>query len=235
MKILQSAIDKIGELFKRPKTYLKFLNEEEFEELMDLMMSWYSRGDTLEVILKDKKNNKSFASLLLKLKRKTLEKLPPKLYRGVHWKNKKDMDKFIKQLENNKFPTLKDEGYASWTTSKKIAKSFLPNGLHGSGHGSKYGILLEINPRDFKSDIVFSTMPLFKNQEEINIFLKLILEKYHNKNINVLKKKKPNLSDIHINTYFIQGNLYSVEEKEYVVKNPTKNIDKIKYTEEKKD
>ena len=234
MKILQSAIDKIGKLLGRPKTYMTFLDEAEFNELLEIISFWYYEGKTFEVILKNNNKNKAFLSLLQKLKKKSLEKLPPKLYRGMNFKTKKQLTDFTNLLDRGQYKIRKSSSISSWSTSKKIAKRFLSDGIYGKNSGSKYGLLLEINPTYFKDDIIFSTTPMFTTQNDINIFLRLILDKQHKKNINELKMKKPNLNNISDSVAYIQGSLYSVEEKEYILKNPTKNIDKIKYTVEEK-
>jgi uncharacterized protein YdcH (DUF465 family) len=228
MKLVRKAIDKIANIFIRPKTYMNYLNEAEFNELLELMYGWYRMNYTLESIFEYSKNNKDFKSLMTKLKTKSVEKLPRKLYRGFRWKTERQQQAFIKKLEAGKFPPKQQ--YSSWTTSKRIAKKFTPVGEYGKRTDDKYGILLEINPRDFKEDIVFSTDPLFKSKEDINTFLKLVLVKYHKENLQELKKEKPNFDHIHDAADTIQGSIYSVEEKEYVLKNPSKNIDKIKYT-----
>jgi hypothetical protein len=228
MKLVRKAIDKIAGIFIRPKTYMSFLNEAEFNELLELMYNWYKMGYTLESIFNDNKNNKDFKSLMTKLRSKSLENLPKKLYRGFHWKTERQQQAFIKKLETGKFPNKRQ--YSSWTTSKRIAKQFTPVGKYGKGYGNKYGLILEINPRDFKENIVFSTAPLFKSKEDINTFLKLVLVKYHKENLQELKKEKPNFNHIHDATDTIQGSIYSIEEKEYVLKNPSKNISGIKYT-----
>ncbi len=235
MKILQSAIDKIGRLLGRPKTYMKFLNEKEFDSLLRLMRDWYSYGIPLDKIMK--KKDPAFISMMNKIKAKATEKLPNKLYRGIAFQTKADHDKAIKSLENGKFPTNPHEKqtYGGWSTSKKVAGDFLPNGEYGKSRNDKYGILFEINPRDFKEDIVFSMHPLLKTREDITIFLRLVLEKQQENANKILDKKPFRKEELRYSFDPVHGAIHSTVEKEYILKNPTKNIDKIKHTEEKKD
>ncbi len=225
MNILKSAIDKISKLLERPKTYMDFLDEDEFGELIKLMDNWYLQGISFDKLLKNK--NKSFITLIQKLKKKALEKPPQKLYRGLVFNTKKEQTDFIRNLNKGIYNSKKNENYSSWTTSKKVAKAFAGKGWHPK---SKYGIILEINTNDFKENITFSTAPLFKTQKDTAIFLRLMLDEHNVKMKKEIQNPKINLDNMRDHHAFFSGSMYSIEEKEYILKNPTRNVDKIKYT-----
>jgi len=199
---LLDKISKIKEYFFGK--YFKDFNETEFHLLLDIITKWYYFNTNISSFINSKKYKSIFDKIKLHIK------LPKKLYRGLSI--------IRKHFE-----------YESWSSSKLIAKSFTPGGKYSQDN--KWGIIQEINPSDFKENIVFSLKSLIQNDEDKKNFYQKVL-KEHIKELDGIPKKKNMVKYLKNNSIFstMHGTIYALIEDEYILKTPEKNLNKIKIT-----
>jgi hypothetical protein len=222
--IEEAGIQKLlSDIFNFKKKYFGFLDEKEYLQLLDLLhMVYYTNKDIC-----DKKFNK-YNKVIKRIKDKALVKLPGILYRGMSFPTEEARNSFTASLEKGKFPEHKKE-CSSWTTNKKMARGFLPGGFHNRS-SNKYGVMLSLDPKDFKDDIVFTlNNAIFSNQEEKNKFLEAVFKSHQDRFMGKVKdNKKPHVSLILNSIGPLQGAVYATIQDEYILRNPNRNAQKIK-------
>jgi hypothetical protein len=185
------------------------LNKEEFEIFLDFISEWFSYGMNLEKLIKKPKYRNVWNKLVNHTKR---SKLPRYLYRGVSFYTKKERDEYLKKFKSKR-------EFESWTSSKSIAKQFSPLGAYGAGR--KYGLILRIETKDFKDNIVFSINALIPSDKDKKEFFEKLVENHYqdlkkalaqNNIKRFLTKKNTDL------TKNIDGGIYSLIEDEYILK-----------------
>ena len=217
---LQTIIDNIKSKFMYFSNKFKYLNDKEFETLLEVVYGWYYLNykfpDDLE------KKEPQIINLFEKIKKNNPMKLPPKLYRGLSFSNKKDLDNFIKEIKrtnkvNGKlFRLNKDTRYTAWSSSKKISESFLPGG--DNSHNDNYGILLTIDTKKLKDEnITFSMTFLLHNENEIKDFLSLVLKNEYNKNQKYIMNNSTKRLNAKMMFGYQHGSLFSVTEDEFIL------------------
>ena len=225
--LLEGTLDTILNTIKTKFQFFlnkfKYLNEEEFETLLKVIYGWYYLNykfpDDLE------KRHPEIIKLFNKIKLNSNEKLPSKLYRGLSFATKKDFDNFLKEcktsgLVNGKiFRLNQNTKYTAWSSSKKIAKTFLPGG-ENSYEGDKFGCLLVLNTKDIdKDNITFGIKMLLTNEEETKEFLQMVLKSESDKNIKYINDTKSKKLDPKKMFGFQHGSVFSVMEDEYILNN----------------
>ena len=208
-KLIEEASYKIMEritefLFGK---YFKDFNEEEFNLFLDLISHWFYYNEDFGKLLRSKK----YKGIWKKLENKINNmKLPKYLYRGLSFRTKKDRDNYIKTFEHKR-------KYESWSSSLKIANNFIPGGKYAQNE--KYGVMLKINTKDFKNNIIFSLNAIIQNEKDRKLFFEKVLYRHHKHlkeglNSKSLRKYVNNydlFSDMH-------GAIYAIIEDEYVLK-----------------
>ena len=228
---LTNIINIIKSKFSFFSSKFKYLSKEEFETLLNVLYGWYYLNykfpDNLE------KKHPNIIKLFDKIKTNTNIKLPLKLYRGLSFENKKDLDQFIKEIKttgkvNGKlFRLQQDTRYTAWSSSKKIAETFLPGGENS--HHENYGCLISINTKDLKRDnFTFSIKLLLSNEKEIKEFLGLILKSELDKNLKYIDNTKSKKLDPRRMFGYQHGSVFSLIEDEYILNNVPYNICEIK-------
>lgn len=232
--LLEGTLDNIITTIKSKFTFFsnkfKYLNEKEFETLLNVLYGWYYLNhkfpDNLEV------KHPEILKLFNKIKQNTQIKLPPKLYRGLSFSNKKDMVQFLKEIEQTQkvngkiFRLGKDTRYTSWSSSKKIAETFLPGGENS--HHDRFGCLITINTKDLDMDnFTFSIKLLLSSENDIKDFLSLILKSELDKNLKYINETKSKRLDPRTMFGYQHGSVFSLIEDEYILNNVPYKICKV--------
>ena len=202
--------------------YFKDFTEEEFNLILDIISDWYYFNIGLDHLFKKKR----YSEVFKKLKKELV--IPRRLYRGLTFSTKREREQFIKNLKNGSI-VRKDNPYESWSASKIIAKQFIPGGKYY--YNSRFGLIMEINPSDFKEDIVFSLSSIINNEKDRKDFYQKVVRRHakhlhegvDSKSIKKYVNKFDLFSEIH-------GTVYALTEEEYILKTLTKNLTKIKFT-----
>ena len=231
--IIEDLIKTIKSKFTFFSSKFKYLTKEEFETLLNVLYGWYYLNHKFPDNLESK--HPEVIKLFNKIKTNSNTKLPNTLYRGLAFSNKKDMDQFIKEIKdtgkvNGKLFRLKqDTRYTAWSSSKKIATSFLPGGENS--HHDNYGCLITINTKDLKMDnFTFSIKLLLSNESEIKDFLQLILKMELDKNLKYINDTKSKKLDPRRMFGYQHGSVFSLIEDEYILNNVPFSICKVEVT-----
>lgn len=227
---LQTIIENIKSKFTYFSNKFKYLNDKEFETLLEVVYGWYYLNYKFPDDLEKKELN--IHNLFEKIKKNNTNTLPSKLYRGLSFSTKKDLDNFMKEIKrtnkvNGKlFRLNKDTRYTAWSSSKKIAESFLPGG--DNSQNDKFGILLTVNTKQLKNEnITFSMNFLLHNESEIKDFLGLVLKNEYNKNQKYIKDNSPKRLEAKTMFGYQHGSIFSVTEDEFILNNVPFDICKL--------
>ena len=219
---LSDIIDGIKSKFLFFSSKFKYLDKKEFEILLSVLYGWYYLNykfpDDLE------KKQPHIHNLFEKIKKNNHTPIPPKLYRGLSFSTKKARDNFMKEIkQTNKvngklFRLNKDTRYTAWSSSKKVAETFLPGGANS--HNDEYGILLTVETKQLKDEnITFSMTFLLHTENEIRDFLSLVLKNEYNKNQQYIKTNPYNKLNAKKMFGYQHGTVFSITEDEYILNN----------------
>jgi hypothetical protein len=200
----------------------KYLTEEELDTLLEFIYWHYYRNRKMSNDFLESNKTKKFKDLFDKIN-KNIKRMPNILYRGLYFKDEKEFNKFINFSKKYGFSSQNylDKEYArysSWTSRKKIAESFFdPDGDFVSNDAT-IGVLLEVKLKDYKDKFVFSIESLFVNPIEKKEFIKMILSKEFEKNMETIAKTK-DISNINSMKLFgkMHGSVFSIKEFEYIL------------------
>ncbi len=227
---LQTIIDNIKSKFMYFSNKFKYLNDKEFETLLNVIYGWYYLNSKFPDNLE--KKYPEVYNLFEKIKKNNQMRLPSKLYRGLSFSTKRDRDNFLKEIKqknlvNGKlFRLNQDTRYTGWSSSKKIAESFLPGG--NSSHHDNFGILLTIDTKFLKANnITFSMTFLLNNESEIKDFLGLVLKNEYNRNQKYIKDNSPKKLEAKTMIGYQHGTIFSVTEDEFILNNVPFDICKV--------
>ena len=232
---LQNIINSVKTKFNYFRNKFKYLNDKEFDTLLEVLYGWYYLNykfpDDLE------KKEPEIIKLFEKIKINNTQALPNKLYRGLTFATKKDLNNFLKDAEktnliNGKIFRLdKDTRFTAWTSSKEVAKTFLPGGAN-SNQDRKYGILLTTEPKQLENkNILFSMTFLLHNEDEVKDFMKLVLKNEYNKNLSYVKNNPYKKLSGKTMFGYQHGTLFSITEDEFILSNVPFNKCKIELKE----
>jgi hypothetical protein len=217
---LSSGLKKLyNKFFNKFKT----LSQSEFNELLNLLYGWYYLNYKLDDTFESK--NKELVKIIQKIKTESNLKIPRKLYRGLSFDTGKDRKEFLDECEktgyiNGKiFRLKKSTHFTAWTSSKKIAETFLSDGENSSSDNG-FSILIELDTLKLQNDnIFFSIEYLLRTEEERKEFLKLVLEQEHKENQKlVANAKKVGKLDPNQMFGYQHGAMFSLMEKEFILK-----------------
>jgi len=206
-------VDKFLNMFKY--SHFKNLSDEEFETLIKILRDWYYHAIPFETQIQ---KNKIELPKLLKKITNVQTNHPPYIYRALSFQSKTDFDQVVKELNKGIIQRNNSE-YTSWTSSKKIAYSFLPGGDYTLNNKySKYGILIKLPKGIYKDKILFTTEGLFKSDKEKLDFLKILLVYTHKKNLKMITAAN-SIKHINQSDFFgaAHGGFYAAEENEYIL------------------
>lgn len=229
-----TIINKISNFFKDIKEMFfnknfKYLNENDIKILMVFIYKHYYHNESISTT-----DFKKLKSVFEKIKESNKKPIRKKLYRGLSFKTKTDLNLFIKNSKKEGIRSYFDnqyKDYSSWTSNINIAKKFcedIPNNYIPSDH--TIGIMLELSDSEvINKQFVFSMELFLENIEEKKKFIKFIYQKQIEKNIQLIDDIK-RISDINSHKLIgeFHGTLYSVMEYEYIM-----NVipwDSVKYT-----
>ena len=224
---INRTIESIKSKFNFFSNKFKYLNNHEFETLLNVLYGWYYLNykfpDDLE------KKSPDVIKLFDKIKYNSKINLPLKLYRGLAFSTKKELDNFLSDIKtqnkvNGKLFRLKqDTRYTAWTSSKKLVNQFLPGGDNSEDY--MYGCLLTINTKNLNMDnFTFSMNLLLDKDEDKKEFLNLILKAEYNKNLKYINNTKPKKLDPKVMFGYQHGSVFSLIEDEYILNNVPYNI-----------
>ncbi len=203
------------------KQYFNFLNEKEYMLLIDILhLAYYTNKDLCS------SKFKKYSKLIKKIRDKGLLNLPAKLYRGMSFASQSDLDSFVSSLDSGIFPTHKKE-CGSWTSNKRMAEEFLPGGFRDR-KSNKFGILLSLDPKQFKSDIVFTMDNSIFTEQTKKDFLRVIFESHQKRFYDKLKENR----EIDVDYIFdsigpLQGAVHAAMQNEFILRNPTNKVEGI--------
>ena len=200
----------------------KGLKENEFNAFLHFIKQWYCKND--DTGLFDKSNRgKLIKSIINDFVPNNIENskdTPEFLYRSYSFKTKEDFGNFIRKIKpGNTTLSHPYKDYESWTSDRKIAEKYLPNGesMIDSTKENEHGIMLKISKKDFSEYIIFSTEYVFNDKIEKRKFLPLVF-KYLSKNLlNKIRDSKQVEKDIEEIQYLIPGVVRSITESEYIL------------------
>lgn len=227
---LQNMIDNIKSKFTFFSSKFKYLNDKEFQTLLEVVYGWYYLNYKFPDDLEKKEPN--IHNLFEKIKKNNTTTIPSKLYRGLSFSTKKDLDNFMKEVKrtnkvNGKlFRLNKDTRYTAWSSSKKMTEAFLPGGDNSGDN--KFGIRLTIDTKQLKNDnITFSMTFLLHNEKEMKDFMGLVLKNEYNKNKKYIKDNSPKNLSAMLMFGYQHGTIFSIIEDEFILNNVPFDICKV--------
>ena len=183
------------------------LNYNEFIQLIIFIYKHYYSGNV------DKKTLEKMQSIFNKLNKNVT--LPNTIYRGLlfNTKNKelKDLQKFLKDLENKKIKSK--SSVLSWSINLKISKLFAT--WYQRMLDDEIGILISLSKENYKDYYLFSLYLFFKNDKEFQDFMQFVYEAVFVLDSKLTKKIKLNDNSIYYQGHkVLQGMHYVKFEKE---------------------
>ena len=213
----------LKKLYNKYFNKFKTLKQSEFNELLNLLYGWYYLNYKLDDNFESK--HKNLVNIIQKIKTESTLKMPRKLYRGLSFDSGKERQEFLDECKktgyiNGRIFRLKTTTqFTSWTSSKKIAESFLSDGENSSSDNG-FSTLIELDAAKLHTDnIFFSIEYLLRTEEERKEFLKLVLEQEHNENQKLIANaKQVGKLDPNLMFGYQHGAMFSLMEKEFILK-----------------
>lgn len=228
-KVISKVKETSENIYNKFFNKFKDLNTDEYNTMIRMCYNWFMLNNKYIT------SNSKEMDLFKKIKSRYLSdggNIPKKLYRGMTFKTKNDLNNFIKSFEEKKFlysfksekSTKPDYPITSWSGDKEGTQDYFGN--LKKHRPEKYSIMMEIDTNLLKNNtILFNIKFLLKTREDRVSFLRMILKEDYLKQDKILKSNM----DKNINRFGanIKGALYAIAEDEYLLNKVPFNICKF--------